>query len=67
MVLYLKLKKMKQLTEHWTEKSEKETIQKQIDLDKLKANRAKDLERYQSLAKTVSLIFCLFLKIIEWT
>ena len=67
MVLFLKLKKMKQLTEHWTEKSEKETIQKQIDLDKLKANRAKDLERYQSLAKTVSLIFCLFLKIIEWT
>lgn len=48
---------MKQLTEHWTEKSEKETIQKQIDLDKLKANRAKDLERYQALAKTVSYIY----------
>lgn len=53
---YLKgaISKMKQLTEHWTEKSEKETVQKQIDLDKLKANRAKDLERYQSLAKTFS-------------
>ena len=44
---------MKQLTEHWNEKSEKETAQKQIDLDKLKASRAKDLERYQALAKTV--------------
>ena len=45
---------MKQLTEHWNEKSEKETQQKQIDLDKLKTNRAKDLERYQNLARTVS-------------
>ena len=44
---------MKQLTDHWNEKSEKETIQKQHDLDKLKLNRAKDLEKYQSLAKTV--------------
>jgi hypothetical protein len=44
---------MKQLTDFWNEKSEKETIQKQQDLDKLKLNRAKDLEKYQSLAKTV--------------
>jgi len=53
---YLKgaIGKMKQLTEHWNEKSEKETAQKQIDLDKLKASRAKDLERYQALAKTFS-------------
>ena len=47
---------MKQLTDHWNEKSEKETIQKQHDLDKLKLNRAKDLEKYQSLAKTVRLL-----------
>lgn len=47
---------MKQLTDHWNEKSDRETLQKQIDLDKLKANRAKDLERYQNLARTV--IFC---------
>lgn len=44
---------MKQLTEHWNEKADRETLQKQIDLDKLKANRSKDLEKYQNLARTV--------------
>jgi hypothetical protein len=47
---------MKQLTDTWSEKSDKETLQKQVDLDNLKAIRTKDLERYQHLAKTVSLI-----------
>jgi hypothetical protein len=45
---------MKQLTDYWNEKSDRETLQKQIDLDKLKSNRAKDLEKYQNLARTVS-------------
>ena len=44
---------MKQLTEFWTEKSDKETLQKQIDLDNLKTLRAKDLDKYQNLARTV--------------
>ncbi len=44
---------MKQLTEHWSEKSDKETLQKQVDLDNLKTIRTKDLERYHHLAKTV--------------
>lgn len=49
---------MKKLTEFWNEKSDRETVQKQVDLDKLKASRAKDLEKYQSLAKTVIIIEC---------
>ncbi len=44
---------MKQLTEHWSDKSDKETLQKQVDLDNLKGMRAKDLDRYQHLSKTV--------------
>ena len=40
----------------WGEKSDKETLQKQIDLDNLKTARAKDLEKYQNLARTVSLM-----------
>jgi hypothetical protein len=50
---------MKHLTETWSEKSDKETLQKQVDLDNLKAVRTKDLERYQHLAKTVYMIFSL--------
>ncbi|CAF0822487.1 unnamed protein product, partial [Brachionus calyciflorus] len=44
--------KMKQLTDYWTERSDRETLQKQVDLDNLKNNRAKDLEKYQNLART---------------
>ena len=44
---------MKQLTDYWNEKSDKETLQKQIDLDTLKTLRAKDLEKYGNLARTV--------------
>lgn len=47
---------MKQLTEFWTEKSDKETLQKQIDLDNLKTIRAKDLDKYQNLARTVKFL-----------
>jgi hypothetical protein len=46
--------KMKQLTDNWSEKSDKETMQKQVDLDNLKTARTKDLERYQHLAKLFS-------------
>lgn len=49
------LKKLKNLTEYWNEKSDRETIEKQVELDKIKALRAKDLEKYQSLLKTVCL------------
>ena len=58
---------MKNMTDFWNEKSDRETIEKQTDLDKLKTMRAKDLERYQSLLKTVirkfeiNLKFCLLL------
>ena len=45
------------MTEYWNEKSDRETIEKQTELDKLKTSRAKDLERYQSLLKTVILHF----------
>lgn len=45
------------MTEFWSEKSDKETVQKQVDLDLLKTRRAKDFEKYQSLAKTVREIF----------
>jgi len=66
---YLKnaIAKMKNMTDFWNEKSDRETIEKQTDLDKLKTMRAKDLERYQSLLKTVirkfeiNLKFCLLL------
>ncbi|RNA25218.1 IQ domain-containing G [Brachionus plicatilis] len=44
--------KMKQLTDYWTERSDRETLQKQVDLDNLKNGRAKDLEKYQNLART---------------
>ena len=44
---------MKNLTEYWTEKSDRETIQKQLDLDALKSQRAKDLEKYNNLLKQV--------------
>ena len=50
-----KFKKNKQLTDFWNDKSDRETLQKQIDLDTLKNNRTKDLEKYQSLARTVNL------------
>lgn len=46
------ISKHKQMTDHWSEKSDKETVQKQVDLDLLKTRRAKDFDRYQSLAKT---------------
>ena len=36
---------MKQLTDTWSEKSDKETLQKQVDLDNLKAIRTKDKEK----------------------
>lgn len=51
---YLKnaIAKMKNMTDFWNEKSDRETIEKQTELDKLKTMRAKDLERYQSLLKT---------------
>ncbi len=45
---------MKQMTDQWSDKSDKETLQKQIDLENLKTVRTKDLERYQHLAKTVN-------------
>lgn len=53
---YLKtaIAKMKNMTDFWNEKSDRETIEKQTELDKLKTSRSKDLERYQSLLKTVS-------------
>ena len=44
---------MKNLTEYWAEKSDRETIQKQLDLDALKSQRAKDLEKYNNLLKQV--------------
>ena len=44
---------MKNLTEFWTEKSDRETYQKQLDLDALKSHRAKDLEKYNNLLKQV--------------
>ncbi len=58
-------KKMKQLTDQWSEKSDKETLQKQVDLDNLKAIRTKDLERYQHLAKLVRLILFSFFYILD--
>ena len=53
----LLIQRLKQMTETWSEKSDKETLQKQIDLDNLKTARAKDLEKYQNLARTVRLVF----------
>lgn len=50
------LKKFKQMTDFWSEKSDKETLQKQVDLDLLKTRRAKDFDKYQNLAKTVYII-----------
>jgi hypothetical protein len=47
-------KKLKNLTDYWTEKSNRETIAKQVELDKIKQARAKDLEKYQSLLKVVN-------------
>jgi|LakMenEpi03Aug12_release.lakeMendotaPanAssembly.Ray.scaffolds.fasta_scaffold4782553_1 hypothetical protein len=44
---------MKNLTDFWTEKSDRETYQKQLDLDALKTSRAKDLEKYNNLLKQV--------------
>lgn len=50
------LKKFKQMTDFWSEKSDKETLQKQVDLDLLKTRRAKDFDKYQNLAKTVYIV-----------
>jgi hypothetical protein len=44
------------MTDFWSEKSDKETLQKQVDLDLLKTRRAKDFDKYQNLAKTVFII-----------
>ena len=49
------------MTEYWSEKSDKETVQKQIDLDALKNARTKDLDKYQNLARTVSSLFSFYL------
>ena len=53
---------MKNLTDTWSEKSDKETLQKQVDLDNLKTVRTKDLERYQYLAKLVRILIKLIRK-----
>lgn len=44
--------KMKEMIVVWTERSDRETLQKQVDLDNLKNSRTKDLEKYQNLART---------------
>jgi hypothetical protein len=44
---------MKSLTDYWSEKCDRETIQKQVDLDRMKNIRQKDLEKYQNLLRTV--------------
>ncbi len=50
------------MTDFWSDKSDKETVQKQVDLDLLKTRRAKDSEKYQNLAKTVT-IFVYYLRV----
>ena len=44
---------MKNLTDYWTGKSDHETLEKQVELDTLKSQRAKDFDKYQTLLKTV--------------
>lgn len=42
------------MTDHWSEKSDRKTLDLQVALDQLKTKRQKDLEKYQNLAKTFS-------------
>ena len=46
--------KTKSMTDHWSEKSDRKTLDLQVALDQLKTKRQKDLEKYQNLAKTFS-------------
>lgn len=48
---------MKNLTDYWNERADKETLEKQVQLDNLKAAKSKDFERYQALAKKVKKLF----------
>ncbi len=49
---------MKTLTDFWSEKCDRETIQKQVDLDRMKNIRTKDLEKYLTLLRTVVEFIC---------